>query len=171
MPMWRRAPMVAAVVAALGLCGCVERVLQVRTAPEGADVYLNGTKIGTTPLDHDFAFYGTVSVLLRKDGYRSRHVVKELVVPWYETFPLDFFAENVVPITLRDEHAIDVSLEEIPPARRLDPAALERDADIASRKAQRLREEIHRAVKGTAPPAPTRREKSETPSQTKPNGR
>ncbi|MBN1443335.1 MAG: PEGA domain-containing protein [Planctomycetes bacterium] len=105
----------AVALALLALTGCVERLLQVRSEPSGADVYLNGRKLEEpTPVDHPFSFYGTVSVVVRHEGHESRRVLETLSPPWYEIFPLDFFAEFLVPWKLRDHHLLEVRLDPLP---------------------------------------------------------
>ena len=52
----------------LGSAGCVERMLQIRSDPSGASVYVNGKPAGTTPLEHSFDYYGTFEVALRAKG-------------------------------------------------------------------------------------------------------
>lgn len=78
-------------------------------------MWVNGDHVGTTPLAHPFTFYGTVGVVVRHNGYESAHVLEELETPWYEHFPLDFFAENVVPWKVRDLHHVEVELAPIVP--------------------------------------------------------
>jgi len=97
-----------------GSTSCVERVLQVRSDPEGAVVYVNGDEVGKTPLDHPFSFYGTVEVALRAGGRLSHRELKTLDTPWYEVFPLDVFSELLLPWKLRDVHSVDVILVPAP---------------------------------------------------------
>jgi hypothetical protein len=92
------------------LAGCVERILEVRSDPPGAAVYLNGDEIGSTPLDHPFTFYGTVDVALRAQGHFSYREIKELPTPWYELFPFDLFAELLWPGNIRDVHRVEARL-------------------------------------------------------------
>jgi hypothetical protein len=127
--------------AALSGAGCVERLLQVRSDPPDADVFVNGELVGRTPLDHPFTFYGTVGVVVRRGGHESSHRLVALEAPWYETFPIDFFAELVVPWTIRDEHRHEVRLEPLP--ARDDPLPLESLApriDGARRRMSLVRE-------------------------------
>lgn len=96
--------------------GCVERVLVVRSEPRGAVVYVGGQRVGVTPLEHSFHFYGTVDVELRKydprtGGYRAVHLEKELKIPWHQYFPLDLLTEFLIPWPIRDVHYVDVTLE------------------------------------------------------------
>jgi len=130
------------VLLALG-AGCVERLLRVRSDPPGAIVFINGDEVGVTPLEHPFAFYGTVGIVLRKEGHESQRLSKRLSPPWYQYFPLDFFAENVVPWKLEDHHIVDARLEPLPPAI---------DEEIESDLERRAREARERATRGLEPP-------------------
>jgi hypothetical protein len=108
----RRALISLALLGALlvGDTACVERLLQVRSDPPGAKVFVNGDEVGTTPLDHAFTFYGTVEVMLRAKGCMSYRELKPLYPPWYEIFPIDFFSEILLPIHLTDVHTVEVSM-------------------------------------------------------------
>ncbi len=107
---------------ALVTSGCVERILVVRTEPSGADVYINGQKVGVTPLEHEFDFYLPMDIELRRydareGGYRAVHLVKDPEIPWHQHFPLDFLIEFLVPWPIRDVHHVDVEL--VPETRTL----------------------------------------------------
>lgn len=96
--------------------GCVQRILVVRTQPSGADVYINGQKAGTTPLEYEFQFYLPMDIELRKydaheGGYRAVHLVKDPKIPWHQYFPLDLVTEFLVPWPIRDVHHVDVELQ------------------------------------------------------------
>ena len=115
--MVRRTRFVSGVLLALLLTlstGCVERLLRVRSKPTEARVFVNSKPVGETDLDHPFSSYGTVSVVLRRTGYVSRRVIVHLEPPWYQYFPLDFFAEFLVPVRLEDHHVVEVELEKLP---------------------------------------------------------
>jgi hypothetical protein len=124
---------VAALLAALllSMTGCVRRRLTVRTTPPGAQVFIDDQEIGTTPCSASYVYYGTRKITLMKDGYRTETVFQKIPPPWYEISPLDFLAENVYPLEVRDERIVDVQLvpEELVPQQKLiDRAALLRDS-------------------------------------------
>ena len=77
------------------LTGCVHRRMTIRTNPPGAQVYIDGYEIGTTPCSTSFIYYGTRNIRLERDGYETLHVKQYIPAPWYEIPPLDFFAENL----------------------------------------------------------------------------
>lgn len=114
----------ALLLVVLGTTGCVERLLQVRSDPPGASVFVNGKEVGKTPCDYPFAFYGTVDVAMRLQGHELHREVTKLHIPWYELFPLDFFAEFLWPGRLRDVHTLEASLVALPATM---PAGLEQD--------------------------------------------
>ncbi len=112
------------------LCtGCVERRIYVRSEPPGADVYIDGEKVGQTraethpdgPFYVEFAYYGTREYTLRKPGFQTQSGTVQLKTPWYEYPPVDFFAEVLAPWIIVDRHEINVKLE---PAKPGDPDAL-----------------------------------------------
>jgi hypothetical protein len=90
--------------------GCVQRRLTIRSNPPGALVYVDNYEIGTTPVATDFVYYGTRQIRLVKDGYETVTVLQPVPTPWYQYFPIDFFAENVVPTEIRDERCLDFVL-------------------------------------------------------------
>lgn len=109
-----RTSALALVLLVVSCTGCVERLLRVRTDPDGARVFVDGEEVGKTELDHPFSFYGTVSVVVRRSGYLSKRLTVDLDPPWYQYFPLDFVAEFFVPWTIEDVHRVDAQLEKLP---------------------------------------------------------
>ena len=101
-----------AALALVCLCqtGCVQRRLTIRSNPPGALVYVDNHEIGVTPVATDFIYYGTRQIRLVKDGYETLTVLQGVPAPWYQFFPIDFFAENVVPGEIRDERVLDFNL-------------------------------------------------------------
>ncbi len=127
-PAMRRQPFIAVaavhsvsggvVVALLAACllvtaasGCVQRRMTIRSNPPGALVYVDDYQIGTTPVSHDFVYYGTRKVRLVKDGYETLTVRQPFPVPWYEIFPLDFVTENIIPWEVRDERVVELAMQ------------------------------------------------------------
>jgi hypothetical protein len=110
-----------AVVCWLGATGCVRRRLTVRSNPPGAQVFVDNQEIGTTPCSASFVYYGTRSITVMKDGYRTEKILQKINPPWYEIPPLDFISENLVARETRDERLVDVQLvpEEIVPQQKL----------------------------------------------------
>jgi hypothetical protein len=91
-------------------CGCVQRRMTIRSNPPGALVYVDDYQIGTTPVSHDFVYYGTRKIRLVKDGYETLTVRQPFPIPWYEYFPLDFVSENLIPWEIRDERVVDLAM-------------------------------------------------------------
>jgi hypothetical protein len=115
-----------ALVWLLGLAassGCVERRMTVRTNPPGALVSVSGGKLdslsdehelGFSPVSTNYVYNGTRRITLVKPGYATRTVYQDLKPRWYELFPLEFFAENVIPWRLRDHRVLQYDLEPQP---------------------------------------------------------
>ena len=83
---------VAGLIAAIILGGCVERKLTINTQPQGALVVLNDEEIGASPVTVSFEWYGDYDVRISKEGYETLKTHRNLKAPWYDNFPFDFFA-------------------------------------------------------------------------------
>jgi hypothetical protein len=83
--------------------GCVERRYTVRTEPPGAIVIVNGEAIGPSPASKSFVFYGDREITLMLDGYETKTVMQPIKAPWWDNLLTEFFTENLVPVSLRDE--------------------------------------------------------------------
>jgi hypothetical protein len=99
---------------AAGLTGCVERRYTIRSNPPGALVVVNNEEIGRTPVSRSFTYYGDRDITLMLDGYQTQRVIQPIDAPWYDNLVTEFFAENLVPVTLRDER--DFTYQMVPAA-------------------------------------------------------
>src|SRR5437764_14490047 len=100
--MRRAALLMAALLALLSQSGCVERLLAIHSDPPGAAVYLDGEKVGTTPCEVPYTWYGTRVVVLDLRGFT---LVRQQVVlnpPGLQAIPIDSVTDVLVHITLRD---------------------------------------------------------------------
>ena len=93
------------------LAGCVRRRMTIRSNPPGAQVYVDNYEIGTTPCSTDFIYYGTRDIRIVKDGFETLHTKHAFHQPWYQYPGIDFVSENLVPGEIRDEHALNFTLE------------------------------------------------------------
>ena len=93
----------AAAALAFLLIGCVERRYTLRSDPPGALVVVNGEEIGRAPVSRNFTFYGDRDVSLMLDGYQTQRVIQPINAKWYDNLVTEFFTENVIPFTFRDE--------------------------------------------------------------------
>ncbi len=90
----------------LSLCvltGCVERRYTIRSNPPGALAIVNGEEVGPTPVSRSFIYYGDREITLMLDGYQTQTVIQPVNAPWWDNYVTEFFTENLVPVTLRDE--------------------------------------------------------------------
>lgn len=124
---------------------CVERKLHIRTEPEGAMVRVNGRDVGRSPTTWRFTQYGTVRVTTDLDGYRTEQRIVKLKVPWYQYPVVDFFADLVVPVRIKDEHEVMIPLSVLPERSKEEDFALA--AEVAGRAVD-LREEMRRLAAG-----------------------
>lgn len=137
----RRAILLAALlVAGLSQAGCVERFLAIHSDPPGAVVYVDGEKVGTTPCEISYVWYGTRLVVLELRGYTLVRQEVTLSPPWWQIIPIDFVTDVVIPFTIRDRMSVSYLLD---PA----PVSPEEVNDVLER-ADELRK------KSTAPPTP-----------------
>jgi hypothetical protein len=98
--------------------GCVERTITINTDPQGALVYLNDEEVGRTPVTKNFTWYGDYDVIIRKEGYQTLKTHTKLIEPWYQIPGIDFFAECLTPVTMRDNRHFEYTLE---PAEKPSP--------------------------------------------------
>lgn len=110
-PYGRQMPAIMAAVLCFALLpGCVQRRLTIRSDPPGALVYIDNYEIGTTPVSTDYLYYGTRQIRLVRDGFETLTVEQPIPPPWYEVFPVDFVADNLVPAEIRDERTLNFRL-------------------------------------------------------------
>lgn len=107
----RRVLFLAVAASIVASPGCVQRRMTIRSNPPGALVYVDDYQLGTTPVSHDFVYYGTRKIRLVKDGYETLTVRQPFPVPWYEIFPLDFVTENLIPWEVRDERVVELAMQ------------------------------------------------------------
>ncbi len=102
------------IVLGLGAClvggGCVQRRMMIRTNPPGARVFVDDYEIGTSPVSHNFTYYGGRKIRLVKDGYETLTVMQHVPTPWYEIPPLDFVSETLIPLEIRDQQTFSYQL-------------------------------------------------------------
>jgi hypothetical protein len=113
----------AALVAA-GLTGCVERRYTIRTNVPGTLVYVNGEEIGPVPASKTFYYYGDREIVLAAPGYKTQRLIQNVDAPWFDNLLTEFFTENLLPFTLRDEREFVYAME---------PAVPEPEGDLVAR--------------------------------------
>ncbi len=131
------------------LPGCVERLLQIRSEPPGAAVFVNGERAGETPLDYPFEHYGTFEITLRSKDHASLHVLEPVAPPWYQYIPIDFAAENLVPWQIRDHHKLRYRLDSLRP---LDGEARDRELKGILDRQRAAEKKLGGSVEGPPPP-------------------
>jgi hypothetical protein len=113
--------------------GCVERRYTIRSDPPGALAIVNGEEIGPTPVSRAFAFYGDRRIRLEREGYAPLDVVEPISAPWYDNLVTEFFTENLIPFTFRDEREYSYKLREVQPQ---DTTTVMQNADAMRAQAQ-----------------------------------
>lgn len=118
MPWFARSVWYAAFAIPLFAGGCIERIVTVKSDPPGALVYLNEQEVGRTPVSKEFLWYGSYSVVVRKDGYQTLKTQTQIGTPWWQLIPLDLITD-LLPI--HDERVLTYSLK---PQDPVDPSSL-----------------------------------------------
>jgi len=123
----------AVALAALSQTGCVERILAIQSDPPGAAAYLDGEKVGTTPCEVAYTWYGTRVLVLELRGFSL--VRKEIVLdpPWWQLVPLDFITDVLIPMTIRDRLSVTYTLDPAPVSPEQVDAVLERADELRKR--------------------------------------
>lgn len=91
--------------------GCVRRTMIVTTAPSNARVFLNDQEIGRSKASTDFIWYGDYDVTIRAEGFKTLNTGWLIEAPWYQVWPIDFFAEVLWPGRVHDVHQRHFELE------------------------------------------------------------
>lgn len=125
----------ATLVAALSQGGCVDRFLAIHSDPPGAVVYVDGEKVGTTPCEISYTWYGTRLVVLELRGYTLVRQEVTLSPPWWQIIPIDFITDVVIPFTIRDRMSVSYTLEPAPVSPEEVNDVLERAAELRKKSA------------------------------------
>lgn len=122
---------VAGILAAFA--GCVERRYTIRTNVPGALAIVNGEEVGPTPASRNFTYYGPREITILADGFETLQVIQPVRAPWWDNYVTEFFAENLIPFTLRDEREFYYELR---PATNPSTAELQNRAESLRRAGQ-----------------------------------
>lgn len=125
--------------------GCVERRYTIRSDPPGALVIVNGEEIGPTPVSRAFVFYGDRRVRLQREGFEPLDVVQPINAPWYDNLATEFFTENLIPYTFRDEREYTYKLK---PVRTTETPDLLRDAEALRTQGQTIPQPQSQGIRG-----------------------
>ena len=98
------------ILVTLSLGGCVRRVMQIQSEPEGALVSVDRTVVGHTPVAVPFTYYGTREIRLEKDGYEPLTAKQRVVPPWYELPPFGFFSNHFAFHEIRDTRSFNFQM-------------------------------------------------------------
>ena len=114
----------------LSQSGCVERLVAIHSDPPGAAVYMDGEKVGTTPCEVPYIWYGTRDLILELRGYTLIRQQVTLNPPWWQIIPLDLITDVVIPFTLRDRVSVFHTMEPAPVTREEVDTVLQRAEDL-----------------------------------------
>lgn len=89
--------------------GCVRRTLAVRSNPPGAELFINGQRVGETPFLGELQWYGWYRVALAKPGYERIEDQVELRAPLHLWIPLDLVME-LLPVQIKDPNVLEYQM-------------------------------------------------------------
>jgi hypothetical protein len=75
--------------------GCVRRVVQITSDPDGAVVWMNDREVGSTPCEVEILHYGKYDVRVEKPGWEPVMTGRSANAPIWDLPGPDFFAELV----------------------------------------------------------------------------
>jgi len=75
--------------------GCVRRVVQITSDPDGAVVWMNDREVGSTPCEVEILHYGKYDVRVEKPGWEPVMTGRSASAPVWDLPGPDFFAELV----------------------------------------------------------------------------
>jgi hypothetical protein len=104
---------VGGILAVWALGGCVERFISVRSDPPGAIVTLDDQKIGPTPVEIPYTWYGMRLLSVDLPGYTPVRETIALNPPWWQFPPIDFITDVLVPATITDRTEFSYFLEKV----------------------------------------------------------
>lgn len=132
--------------------GCVRRVVQITSDPEGAVVWMNDREVGSTPCEVEILHYGTYDVRVEKPGWEPVMTGRSAKAPIWDLPGPDFFAE-LVPAEIESRNVWHFQL-----------VVESDDADAVLLRAEVARDKVaaERARAAANPTAPTSRELAET---------
>jgi hypothetical protein len=150
--MRRQATLLALVLAAGSITGCVERRFVITSDPPAALVMRNGQPLGATPADDHFVYYGKYHFTLIAPGYETLQVEQDVPAPWYEYPGIDFISEVLLPWPIQDVRRFHYRLE---PQRMPNTQQLLDDAQNLRNRGQTIAPPEPSTIVPGAPPQPS----------------
>ena len=103
--------------------GCIERKFVIITSPADSEIYLDGKYMGNSKLinpkdgktgriDIPFVYYAQREIVVKNKNYETRREYLKPTTPWFDFFPIDFFAEVLLPYTLKVQFVYRIDLNE-----------------------------------------------------------
>ena len=109
-------------VVSLLLVSCVgPKELSIDTAPEGAEITINGEYVGKTPLVTTIAQDKTLGIVARKSGYE---IGSETLVPASSPFLSFVWTENDPKAKYIEEDSVTIPLKKIPTPSSYTPSIM-----------------------------------------------
>ena len=101
--------------------GCIERKFLIITSPADSEIYLDGKYVGnskptipndkkTGRLEVPFVYYAKREIVVKSKNFETRREFLKPTTPWFDYFPIDFFAEVLLPYTINVEYVYRIDL-------------------------------------------------------------
>ncbi len=116
----RRARLLLLGAAVAAGSGCVDRRFVVETNVPGAQIAVDGTPLGPSPVDSQYLFAGTYVFTASAPGYETARVPVALKAKWYQYPPFDFIVEVLYPGRIEDVRTVRITLDEARPKSEAD---------------------------------------------------
>lgn len=100
----------ALMLTAMLLTGCVRSKVVVTSDPPGADVAMNGVRLGQTPVEQPFTWYWYYDFIATKDGYQPTGQRERFRAPVYLWPGLDLLME-AMPFYVKDTKKVHLVLQ------------------------------------------------------------
>lgn len=118
--------------ALLASCVSATKEITVRTAPRGAEVAINGKRVGVSPLTVEVEQSKNLSVSAYKPGYQVAEKTLETQTNWWLTL---LWTENDPKARFIEEDAVELQMERIPGAAEYTPSKLPDFVPVGGKKA------------------------------------
>jgi len=130
----RLGPVLVAVTVGL-LTGCVDRRFVVETSVPGAQIAVDGTPLGPSPVDSRWEYAGSYQLTASAPGYQPLAKRVRFKARWYQYPPFDLVAEVFWPFRIEDVRRVYLELEPLQPVNQ---AELTSSAELLRSRGQTL---------------------------------
>lgn len=118
--------------ALLASCASATKEITVNTAPRGAEIAINGKRVGVSPLTVEVAQNKNLSVSAYKPGYQVAEKTLETQTNWWLTL---LWTENDPKARFIEEDTVELPMNRIPSAAEYTPSEMPAFVPLGGKKA------------------------------------